>query len=150
MKTFPDCTHGLVAVWLLAALSGTVKAHSWPEEAVRLAPNSAIVGKPGYDRAHDPNGSAGFLISPNGGSKQITPDLKLVRDSQQKLIDASYPEFPMLSVARGDLVAIKHCENGHVSRADQTNPTKPVNRGTIYLHGTTETDLTDIKLMEFI
>ncbi|KAK4105738.1 hypothetical protein N658DRAFT_483163 [Parathielavia hyrcaniae] len=149
MKTFLDRTHGLVAVWLLAALSGTAEAHSWPEEAVRLAPNGAMVGSPGYDRAHDPNDSAGFLVPPNGGSKEITPELKLVRDSQQKLTDASYPaQFPMLSVAPGDIVAIKHRENGHVSRADQANPTKPVNRGTIYLYGTTETDLTNTKLMD--
>jgi hypothetical protein len=148
MKTVLDRTYGLVAMWVLAALTGTASAHSWPEETIRLAPNGAMVGKPGFDRSHDPNDSAGFLIPPNG-SKGLTPDLSLVRDSQKTLTDGSYPaQFPMLSVAPGDFVAIKHRENGHVSRADKTNPTKPVNRGTIYLYGTTETDLSNLKLMD--
>jgi len=151
MKAISDYTRGLLAVWLLAALSGTATAHSWPEQAIRLAPNGAMVGKPGTDRAHSETGTSDFLIPPNGrpGGSKILPDDKIVKESQRKLTDSSYSDqFPMLSVAPGDHVAIKYRENGHVSRADKTNPLKPVNRGTIYLYGTTENDLSNVNLMD--
>jgi hypothetical protein len=65
------------------------------------------------------------------------------------LNDQSYSDqFPMLSAAPGDFVAIKYRENGHVSRPDKTNPNKPVNRGTVYLYGTTENDLSNVALMD--
>jgi hypothetical protein len=54
----------------------------------------------------------------------------------------------MLSVAPGDFVAIKYRENGHVSRADDANPLKAVNRGTVYLYGTTENDLSSLSLAD--
>ena len=146
-----DRTYGLVAVWLLAALSGGANAHSWPEQTIRLAPNGAMVGKPGTDRAHVEAGTSDFLIPPNGrpGGAVILPDDKLVKESQRTLTASSYSDqFPMLSVAAGDMVAIKYRENGHVSRADKSNPLKPINRGTIYLYGTTENDLSNMNLMD--
>ncbi|AEO53380.1 hypothetical protein MYCTH_2294618 [Thermothelomyces thermophilus ATCC 42464] len=140
----------IVAAWLLAALSGTATAHSWPEQTVRLGPDGKEVGKPGADRAHIENGpDASFLIPPNGGPKVFDANQKIVRDGQGTLTDSSYSDqFPMLSVAPGDFVAIKHRENGHVTRADKTNPMKPINRGTIYLYGTTENDLSNVNLMD--
>jgi hypothetical protein len=144
--TFLDRT---VTVWLLAALSGTAMAHSWPEQTIRLAPDGKEVGKPGADRAHITAGTGDFLIPPNGGDKVIQPTHKIVREAQGPLNDGSYStEFPMLSVAQGDFVAIKYRENGHVSRADKSNPEKPVNRGTVYLYGTTENDLSNVMLMD--
>ncbi|KAK3300245.1 uncharacterized protein B0H64DRAFT_10438 [Chaetomium fimeti] len=144
--TFLDRT---VAVWLLAALTGTAIAHSWPEQTVRLAPDGKEVGKPGADRAHIETGTADYLIPPNGGEKVVQQSHKIVRDTQGPLNDASYSDqFPMLSVAPGDFVAIKYRENGHVSRPDKTNPNKPVNRGTVYLYGTTENDLSSVSLMD--
>ncbi|KAL2139317.1 hypothetical protein VTI28DRAFT_5331 [Corynascus sepedonium] len=140
----------IVAVWLLAALTGTVTAHSWPEQTVRLGPDGKEVGKPGADRSHIENGAeADFLIPPNGGPKVFEPNQKIVRDDQGPLTDSSYStQYPMLSVAPGDFVAIKHRENGHVTRPDKTNPMKPINRGTIYLYGTTENDLSNVNLMD--
>ncbi|KAK4154742.1 hypothetical protein C8A00DRAFT_32480 [Chaetomidium leptoderma] len=148
MKITFDRTHGLLAAWLLAALSGTVTGHSWPEQTIRLAPNGTMVGKTGTERAHLPtDAGADFKIPPNGGLVQPTD--KIVRDSQGKLTDSSYSDkFPMLSVAAGDFVAIKHRENGHVTRADVTDKERPVNRGTIYLYGTTENDLSAVNLMD--
>ncbi|KAH6853621.1 hypothetical protein B0I37DRAFT_11428 [Chaetomium sp. MPI-CAGE-AT-0009] len=138
-----------VAVWLLAALSGTAIAHSWPESTIRLSPDGKEVGKPGADRAHIETGTADFLIPPNGGEKVVQQSHKIVRDTQGPLNDQSYSDqFPMLSVAPGDFVAIKYRENGHVSRPDKTNPNKPVNRGTVYLYGTTENDLSSVALMD--
>ncbi|KAL2165296.1 hypothetical protein VTH06DRAFT_593 [Thermothelomyces fergusii] len=139
-----------MAAWLPAALCRIVIAHSWPEQTVRLGPDGKEVGKPGADRAHIENGpEASFLIPPNGGPKVFKPNHKIVRAGQAVLTDSSYSEqFPMLSVAPGDFVAIKHRENGHVTRADKTNPKKPINRGTIYLYGTTENDLSNVNLMD--
>jgi len=149
MKPLSHHTYGLLAAWALAALTGTARAHSWPEQTVRLAPNGAMVGKPGTDRAHMDTGTSDFLIPPNGGPKVFTPEQKLLLETKRKLTDASYTDqFPMLSVAPGDFVAIKHRENGHVSRADKSNPFKPINRGTIYLYGTTENDFTNTNLMD--
>ncbi|KAK3903896.1 hypothetical protein C8A05DRAFT_14174 [Staphylotrichum tortipilum] len=149
MKPLSHHTYGLLVAWALAALSGTARAHSWPEGTIRLAPDGAMVGKPGFDRAHVKDGTDDYLIPPNGREKVILPDDKLVRENKMKLTDASYTaEFPMLSVAPGDNVAIKYRENGHVSRADKSNPLKPINRGTVYLYGTTENDLTSMNLMD--
>lgn len=77
------------------------------------------------------------------------PDMKIARLNQRELNDKSYSdEFPMLSVAPGDFVAIQYTENGHVSRAELSNPNKPVNRGTIYLYGTTQNDLSNYNLVD--
>ncbi|KAH6634267.1 hypothetical protein B0J18DRAFT_13743 [Chaetomium sp. MPI-SDFR-AT-0129] len=141
MKVFPDRT---VAGWLLAALAGTAIAHSWPESTVRLAPDGKEVGKPGTERNHP---SDSYILPPNG--QALSPNDKIVRDPQAKLTDASYTtENPMLSVAPGDFVAIKYRENGHVSRPDKTDPGRPINRGTVYLYGTTENDLSNVNLMD--
>ncbi|KAK4042594.1 hypothetical protein C8A01DRAFT_33398 [Parachaetomium inaequale] len=148
MKTSLD---RIVAVWLMAALSGTAMAHSWPEQTIRLSPDGKEIGKPGTDRNHIT--ARDYLIPPNvpGGAKVVDPSHKLVRDEQAALTDASYTDAaPMLSVAPSDFVAIKYKENGHVSRADKTNPNKAVNRGTVYLYGTTENDLTNVKLMDVL
>ena len=145
MKLVSRGTGGLLMGSLLAALSGTATAHTWPEEAVRLAPNGAMVGKSGTDRAHAPSGDSTYQVPPGGGPV-IPPGTKLVKQSQ---FTPSYTDqFPMLSVAPGDMVAIKYRENGHVSRADSTNPFKPVNRGTVYLYGTTENDLSNVDFLD--
>lgn len=127
-------------------------AHSWPEGTIRLAPNGTMVGTMGYDRAHRDRskGDDSWLIPPNDHrSDGIHADDKLLRPEKRLLDQSSYSDqFPMLQVAPGDLVAIMYTENGHVTKADSTNPTKPVNRGTIYLYGTTHSDLSDTNLMD--
>jgi hypothetical protein len=111
---------------------------------MRIAPNGTMVGKQSFDRAHTGSDTgADFKILAAG------PDQKLVKDSQGPLTDSSYSDqFPMLSVAPGDFVAIKYRENGHVSRADDDQPQKAVNRGTVYLYGTTENDLSSLSLLD--
>ncbi|KAL2134142.1 hypothetical protein VTI74DRAFT_904 [Chaetomium olivicolor] len=150
MKLLIDSARGLLAAWLLAALTGTTTAHSWPKRTIRVAPNGTMVGKPGYERAHVGAGDEEFvwLIPPNGrpDGKVIHPDDKIARPFQRTLNYTS--EFPMLNVARGDFVAIQYTENGHVSKADDTNELKPINRGTVYLYGTTNNDLTDMNLVD--
>ncbi|KAK3341377.1 hypothetical protein B0T25DRAFT_340091 [Lasiosphaeria hispida] len=154
MKARLCSARGLLAAALLAILQ-TTTAHSWPEEIRRIAPNGTMVGPSGYPRSHIPRGSSVpedeivWLLPPNGGPKVFTPDLKIARPNQRELKDTSYTdEFPMLKVAPGDFVAVKYTENGHVSRPDLANPTKPVNRGTVYLYGTTENDLSNANLVD--
>ncbi|KAL2015884.1 hypothetical protein VTK56DRAFT_4659 [Thermocarpiscus australiensis] len=113
-----------------------------------------MIGTPGADRAHVERGSGpieDWLIPPNGrpDGKVIHPDDKIVKPGQRQLTDASYTaQFPMLKVAPGDFVAIQYAENGHVTRADKTNPLKPINRGTVYLYGTTQNDLSETNLVD--
>ena len=149
MKLYSN--QGLLAAGLLA-LSGTTSAHSWPERTVRLAPNGTMIGAPGFDRAHFERGTGpqeDYLVPPNGGAKVFTPDLKLVKESQRRLTDSSYSQqFPKLKAAPGDFVAIQYAENGHVTKSDGTNPNKPINRGTIYLYGTTENDLSSTSFID--
>lgn len=138
----------------LAALVSVADAHSWPERTQRIAPNGTMVGTTGTDRSHAARGSRPedsivWLIPPNGREKKIRPDDKIARPDQRALTATSYSDkFPMLKVAPGDFVAIQYTENGHVSKAEVGQPTKPVNRGTVYLYGTTNNDLTNANLMD--
>jgi len=139
---------------ILAVLVKIADAHSWPERTQRIAPNGTMVGTPGTDRSHAARGSRPedsivWLIPPNGREKKIHPDDKIARPDQRALTATSYSDkFPMLKVAPGDFVAIQYTENGHVSKAEVGQPTKPVNRGTVYLYGTTNNDLTSANLMD--
>ncbi|KAK4181253.1 hypothetical protein QBC36DRAFT_383641 [Triangularia setosa] len=141
----------------LLALFETTKGHSWPESTRRIATNGTFIGEEGFDRAHidreNPQEQFDYLLPPNGlaAGKVITQDLPIVRKSQGPLSSSSYSEkFPMLKVAPGDFVAIFYLENGHVTRADGANPNKPINRGTIYLYGTYENDLSQTTLTDVL
>ncbi|KAK0731434.1 hypothetical protein B0H67DRAFT_475015 [Lasiosphaeris hirsuta] len=153
MKARICSARGLLAAVLLGILK-TATTHSWPEQIFYIASNGTMVGAPGYPRSHIPRGTKPendivWLLPPNGGPKAFLPDLKIARPDQRELKATSYTdEFPMLKVAPGDFVAIKYTENGHVSRPEITNPTKPVNRGTVYLYGTTENDLSNANLLD--
>ncbi|KAK3393772.1 hypothetical protein B0H63DRAFT_27847 [Podospora didyma] len=153
MKT--TTLRGLFAAALLSLLGNTA-AHSWPEMTMRLAPNGTMVGKPGFDRTHHVRGSIleddiVWLLPPNGrpDGKVIHADDKIARPDQRKLDGSSYTaEFPMLNAAPGDFVALLYTENGHVSAPDAANPGKPINRGTVYLYGTTQNDLSNANLKD--
>ncbi|KAK3329443.1 hypothetical protein B0H66DRAFT_24981 [Apodospora peruviana] len=142
------------------AFVGFVASHSWTERTRRLAPNGTMIGNPGFERNHHDRADPGFsdtsvvwLIPPNGVSRPagILPDDKIVREEQRPYVPStSYTEqYPKLKVAPGDFAALIYTENGHVSRQDQEsqNP-KPINRGTIYLYGTTQNDLTNYNLVD--
>ncbi|KAK0748068.1 hypothetical protein B0T21DRAFT_355755 [Apiosordaria backusii] len=147
---------GLLTAAFLA-LFETAKGHSWPETTQRIAPNGTFIGQEGFDRAHidreNPQEQFDYLLPPNGlaEGKVIRWDLPIVRKSQGPFSSSSYSEkFPMLKVAPGDFVAIFYLENGHVTRADTANPNKPINRGTIYLYGTTENDLSQTTITDVL
>jgi hypothetical protein len=114
-------------------------AHSWVERLLRIAPNGTMIGPEGYIRAFSPrtptlNQADNFnLIPPNGrlDGKVIHSDDLMCKSTQTI---ANYNgQFPMLSAAPGDLVALQYQENGHVTLPSTS---KPENRGTIYIYGT--------------
>lgn len=114
-------------------------AHSWVERLLRIAPNGTMIGPQGYIRAFSPrtptlNQADNFnLIPPNGrpDGKVIHSD-DLICKSTQTIANYS-GQYPMLSAAPGDLVALQYQENGHVTLPLTS---KPENRGTIYIYGT--------------
>ncbi|EGS19197.1 uncharacterized protein CTHT_0058220 [Thermochaetoides thermophila DSM 1495] len=140
------------AMLLVAALLGIAAAHSWTEETRRIGPKGDFIGPPGYPRKYAPESRDSYsvwLLPPNGGLNEFTPDLLAVLPTKAGFDESSYhPQYPMLKVAPGDFAAIFYNENGHVSRAGRDNPEKPINRGTVYLYGTTKNDLTGLTLMD--
>lgn len=136
----------------LLPLLGTVVAHSWPHATTRLAPNGTMVGPSGVERNQKnkpKDQNSDWLLPPNDNRGNfIVPDHKLVRPDQRALTPQSYSEnHRMLPVAPGDFVAISYLENGHVTQGD-LQLIKPINRGTIYLYGTTENDLTNTNFVD--
>ncbi|KAF3764560.1 hypothetical protein M406DRAFT_278107, partial [Cryphonectria parasitica EP155] len=132
---------------VFAALSDvpTVTAHSWVEQLQRIAANGTMIDPVGYQR--------GFVARDNPLFKgDITDDLWqlpanalgrttiLKNDticSPQQSTSNYTSEFTRLVTAPGDLISLRHEENGHVTLPlNQAN--KPRNRGTIYIYGTTK------------
>ncbi|KYK54674.1 uncharacterized protein DCS_06634 [Drechmeria coniospora] len=124
---------GLVA---LLALAMTVSAHSWIESAFRIAANGTFVGPEGFPRGWVPRFAPGWN---DKQAQHIIPDAGIYTGAEllnKYPIDAN-PSFPILHAAPGDKIAILHLENGHVT-LPQNQPNKPVNRGTVFLYGTSQ------------
>ncbi|KJZ77425.1 hypothetical protein HIM_03149 [Hirsutella minnesotensis 3608] len=121
---------------LLAFAASSVTAHSWIESAYKVAPNGTFIGAPGFPRGYIPRTDPGFSDKqaqnqlPEGGVYKGTEVLN------KSPLDPN-PKQPMLQAAAGDKVAILHLENGHVT-LPQNQANKPLNRGTIFLYGTTQ------------
>ncbi|KAL1903606.1 hypothetical protein Sste5346_000235 [Sporothrix stenoceras] len=145
MKQFGFHNNGLSAlVSLLILVSQPVAAHSWVEQLMSIASNGTMSGAPGYIRGYVSRAMPGFndgmddfLIPPNGrptGNEILATD-SLCHPSQT--VGNYSTDFPMLTVTPGGYIALRYQENGHVTLPD-VNPTKPLNRGTVYIYGTTE------------
>jgi len=126
----------------LAAMIPAVTAHSWVEQVRRIASNGTLIGEPGYPRGmvdrNDPGFNDGLfvhLLPPNGraGGPVITDDDNISKHPVGDYTD----KFPMIKAAPGELVALRYQENGHVSLPDN-QPNKPLNRGTVFIYGTSE------------
>jgi len=156
-----SATTGSLLVSTLFGLIGTAAGHSWVERVMRLALNGTMVGTPGYDRNHIRRDEAFddknvvWKLPPddapiNSMNKTVKHPLNtVVKPQLMALTEASYPpEFPMLKAAPGDFIAIQHMENGHVTRPEFSDTHKPINRGTIYLYGTTQNDLSGYNIVD--
>jgi hypothetical protein len=132
---------GILAA-LLLALSEPVAAHSWIEMLMRIAGNGTMVGEPGFQRGAVPRSDSRFnddrfvnIYPPNGR----VPSVILPTDKIEKHPVGFYPVsgMGMLKASPGDFIALRHLENGHVSLPGG-QPNKPLNRGTIYIYGTSQ------------
>ncbi|KAJ4413997.1 hypothetical protein N0V85_003342 [Neurospora sp. IMI 360204] len=140
MKTYSLKDTGGLLVATLFAMARLSAAHSWPEEIRRIAPNGTLVGPVGYSRANNQY----QLIHGLDSALLYMPERAV-------LTDASYNQAsPMPKAAPGDWVAIQYNENGHVSLPESPilNRVSPVNRGTIYLYGTTNNNLADVRFAD--
>ncbi|EGO53046.1 hypothetical protein NEUTE1DRAFT_150451 [Neurospora tetrasperma FGSC 2508] len=144
MKTFSlKDTRGLLvaALFAMAQLSA---GHSWPEQVRRIAPNGTLVGPLGYSRAYKPGDNQYMLLDKLDSALLYFPDRAVLTDQSYNV------DYAMPKAAPGDWVAVQYNENGHVSLAEAPNigRNSPVNRGTIYLYGTTNNDLADVRFAD--
>lgn len=140
------------AALLLAGSIMPADAHTWVEQARRVAPNGTFVGEPGYARGMMGRGQEGFedsklmyLLPPNERPEPIITE----DDNIAKFGIGSYTEqFPKLGATAGELVALRYQENGHVSLPQNTLD-KPLNSGTVYIYGT-EKASDDDKILDIL
>lgn len=141
MRSTLSLPAGLAAAILLAC-NTTVHAHTWVEEIRKVASNGSFVGAPGYIRDFtgrppgvDPNTWNVNLLPPNGrGNAFLSTDL-MCKSNQLK--GKQTKEYPALTAAPGDQIALRYLENGHVTLYT-TNLGKPAGRGTVFVYGTKE------------
>ncbi|EPE07071.1 hypothetical protein F503_03498 [Ophiostoma piceae UAMH 11346] len=155
MKQFTTQSGLTAATLLLSVAVQPVLAHSWVEQLMLIAANGTMTGAAGYIRGYVSRAVAGFsddmdvyLLPPNGRStgETILATDPLCHPSQRSSKYST--DFPMLSVSSGDYIAMRYQENGHVSLPD-VNPTKPLNRGTVYIYGTAEPESEELFLDVF-
>lgn len=80
-----------------------------------------------------------YLMPPNSrpDGKVIHADDKMCKSTQA--FGSNNAQFPILTAAPGDWIALRYQENGHVT-LPQNQANKPLNRGTVYIYGTTQLD----------
>ncbi|PHH67006.1 hypothetical protein CDD81_4401 [Ophiocordyceps australis] len=120
----------------LAAAPASISAHSWIESAVKVLPNGSFTGPEGFPRGYVPRGTPEFS---DLHAQHLIPDGGVYNGNEvlnKFPLDVNSPH-PMLSARPGDKVAILHLENGHVS-LPQAQANKPLNRGNVYLYGTSQ------------
>ena len=127
------------------AFAISTSAHTWIEQMRIIAPNGTFTtDAPGYARSNakrlpgvDPDKAMVHILPPDGTPVDvgITPKDAMCMPSQQQQTQTG--DSPRLKAAPGDMVALRYQENGHVTLPD-TNPGKALNRGTVYIYGTTQ------------
>lgn len=130
-------TAGALALLALSTGPAPVAAHSWIERALKIETISRkFYGAEGFPRGYVPRSDPSFndeeviLRLPYTGTAFYTGDETITKHP----IDPN-PSYDLLEAAPGDWIAILHLENGHTTKTE-TNPEKPLNRGTIFLYGT--------------
>ncbi|KAK0118121.1 hypothetical protein ONS95_012426 [Cadophora gregata] len=134
---------------ILLAYNTAVYAHTWVEELRLVASNGSFVGAPGYIRNFgpriagvDPNSNL-WLLPPNGRGNAFLPTDLMCRSTQVK--PQQTPDYPTLTAAPGDHIALRYLENGHVTLFT-TQPGKPAGRGTVFIYATKQSQETDTYL----
>ncbi|KAJ2904076.1 hypothetical protein MKZ38_008887 [Zalerion maritima] len=122
----------------LLALGGSVSAHTWLEEILRIA-DGKFVGTIGYPRKYMPRDAPGFAdtLAQNKilfGAGEEIPDTQLMCRADQTM--NSYSDtYPKLTAKAGEWLALTYLENGHTTLKTDF---KPANGGTVFVYGTTE------------
>ncbi|KZF24422.1 hypothetical protein L228DRAFT_245352 [Xylona heveae TC161] len=131
-----------VAAATLAAFARHASAHSWVDQLRVISSNGSFTGDPGYMRGYGPrNGDGPFvnLLPPDGRSpvngEWLLPDDLMCKSTQQPYDQTD--GYPRLNATAEDWIALRYQENGHVT-LPWNQPGKPVNRGTVYVYGTTD------------
>ncbi|OLN84385.1 hypothetical protein CCHL11_05967 [Colletotrichum chlorophyti] len=127
---------GAFFVALMMSAPQLANSHTWVEQLNRVAQNGTLIEPAGF--------SAGW-----GGRLVGFDDEKYTQRMPQKGFqmcqhpaDKQVDGFPRLAAAPGDFVSLRYQENGHVTKPD-TPENKPLNRGTVYIYGTTDPKETD-------
>ena len=144
------------ALAALVLLVAPTTAHSWVEEMDVIDPKTGtFTGTPGYCRNNTKRTAPGFSdplmvhILPSAGQPAIEerdtipaldttgiyPNDTMCKRSQQAQYQSN--GSPRLQASPGDLVALRYQENGHVT-IPSNQPGKQLNRGTVYIYGTTQ------------
>ncbi|KAI8273785.1 hypothetical protein K4K59_010642 [Colletotrichum sp. SAR11_240] len=120
--------------FVVACLLGApqlASSHTWVEQLNRVAANGTLVGPAGFSngwhgRDASFNDEAFTNRIPNEGFNLCKQNLQGTQNAQ----------FPHLTAAPGDYVSLRYQENGHVTKPENP-PNKPLNRGTVFVYGTT-------------
>ena len=116
--------------------------HSWVEQLRRLGLNGTMIGDVGYMRGAIPRLDPAFndlkqqhLLPPPGrnASLGILPSDPICRDTQQTP-GQFHLNRPPLKAWPGDIIALQHQENGHVTLPENT-PHKP-RKSVLWIYGT--------------
>ncbi|KAK2060767.1 hypothetical protein LY76DRAFT_399136 [Colletotrichum caudatum] len=113
------------------------KSHTWVEQLNRVAANGTLVGPAGF-----PAGWTGRM----GGFNDAKFTNRIPGDGFamcKQPVGHQVEGFPALTAAPGDFVSLRYQENGHVTLPN-TPENKPLNRGTVFIYGTTQPKADDI------
>ncbi|KAM0335354.1 hypothetical protein ACHAQA_000399 [Verticillium albo-atrum] len=121
-----------ISVLLATVLLGPQLAatHSWVERLNRIASNGTMVEPAGF--------AAGF--SGRGAGFSDVTVTNMVADNglplcKQPVTAPQAPDFPILTAAPGDQVAIRYLENGHVTNLEAG---RLAHGGVVYIYGTAD------------
>jgi hypothetical protein len=122
-----------------ATLLAGVSAHTWVEQLMNVADDGSYYGTPGYIRNYiertDPNFGDAKLswLSPQGSRPRLSNADMLCHTNQRTAVKSE--KWPSLATARGNTVALRYLENGHVTLPDNQKG-KPASGGLVYIYAT--------------
>ncbi|KAH9906533.1 hypothetical protein F4778DRAFT_655211 [Xylariomycetidae sp. FL2044] len=121
------------AIALLAA-SQSVNAHSWVEAMYRIDSSGHFTGEPGYPMGYIARDAPGFSdTAVQNKITDVTSNPKVCKPGA-----TTSDQYPRLSAAAGDYIAMTYEENGHVTQPDLTP--RPYRGGNVYVYGTTQAE----------
>ncbi|KAK6214765.1 hypothetical protein QIS74_07784 [Colletotrichum tabaci] len=121
-----------VAIATMLGAPHLAESHTWVEQLNRVAANGTLIGPAGF--------SAGWPGRIGPAFNDATFTNRIPNDGFamcKQTLGNQFEGFPALTAAPGDFVSLRYQENGHVSLPGAPE-NKPLNRGTIFIYGTTQ------------